>query len=143
MPASPLAWTHPPGSPWRPTQPRGLHKLLSGSAKPNYAASMIEAWDCDRNAGVLRVVAAPGSTAPDRQIPLASLTILSWQGVEEISDEGEYFCYDLGLFLEDDSHTGLPTSVAPYSTISTTLPWRTLISVRRTSRTTFFTPGTG
>jgi hypothetical protein len=85
----------------------GLRKFLWGSAKPNFAAGLIEAWDCDRDAGVLRVVAVPGSAAPDRQIPLASLTVLSWQGVEETSFSGEYFHYDIGLFFDDGGRTGI------------------------------------
>src|SRR5215468_5975815 len=56
----------------------GLRTLLFGSGQPNRAAGMIEAWDFDGDAGVLRVVPAPGRAAHERQVPLASLINLSW-----------------------------------------------------------------
>jgi hypothetical protein len=62
---------------------------------------MIEAWDFDGDAGVLRVVPAPGPDAQERQVPLGSLINLSWGGVQETSMSDEYSHYEVRLFFED------------------------------------------
>jgi hypothetical protein len=62
---------------------------------------MIEAWDFDGDAGVLRVVPAPGGDAQERQVPLASLINLTWGGVQETSVSDEYQHYEVRLFFED------------------------------------------
>jgi hypothetical protein len=62
---------------------------------------MIEAWDFDADAGVLRVVPASGGEAQERQVPLPSLINLSWGGVQETSISDEYQDYELRLFFED------------------------------------------
>jgi hypothetical protein len=75
--------------------------LLFGSDQPNRAAGMIEAWDFDGDAGVLRVVPAPGPDAQERQVPLASLINLSWGGLQETSISDEYSHYEVRLFFDD------------------------------------------
>ena len=62
---------------------------------------MIEAWDFDSDACVLRVVAACGGDATERQVPLASLINLSWGGVQETSISDEYKDYEVRLFFDD------------------------------------------
>ena len=84
----------------------GFHTLLFGSGQPDRAAGMIEAWDFDGDAGVLRVVPAAGSAAPARQVPLASLVNLTWGGVHETSVSDEHFHYEVRLFFDDN---GRPT----------------------------------
>jgi hypothetical protein len=65
---------------------------------------MIEAWDFDGDAGVLRVVPAAGRAAQERQVPLASLINLSWgfrlQGTE-FRDDVDDSHFELRLFLDD------------------------------------------
>jgi hypothetical protein len=73
--------------------------LLFASDQPNRAGGMIEAWDFDGGAGVLRVVPAPGSAAQERQVRLASLISLSWGST---SDEDEF--YQVRLFCDDGGH---------------------------------------
>jgi hypothetical protein len=64
----------------------------------------IEEWDFDRDAGVLRVAPAPGSDASGRQFPLASLTRLTWGGLEETSGPDGYSNYDVTLVFDDGAH---------------------------------------
>jgi hypothetical protein len=74
---------------------------------------MIEAWDFDGDAGVLRVVPAPGRDAQERQVPLASLINLSWGGVREDNLPDEYRYYEVNLFFDDGgrhSYLHLPGS---------------------------------
>jgi hypothetical protein len=75
--------------------------LLHGSDQPNRAAGLIEAWDFDGSAGVLRVVPAAGPAAQERQIPLASLIDLSWGGLHETRFTEEHWHYELRLFFDD------------------------------------------
>jgi hypothetical protein len=79
----------------------GLHKFLFGSGQPDRAAGMIEAWDFDGDAGVLRVVPAPAADAQERQVPLASLINLSWGGLQETSISDEYSHYEVRLLFAD------------------------------------------
>jgi hypothetical protein len=68
---------------------------------------MIEAWDFDGEAGVLRVVPAPGRAAQERQVPLASLINLSWgfrlQGTGSWDDPDDSH-FEVRLFCDDDGH---------------------------------------
>jgi len=93
----------------------GLGSLLWGSDKPNLAAGMIEGWDLDRDCGVLRVASVPGSAAPNQEVPLESLTRLTWgrrQGAGDSDDHSDYvltLCFDEGgsnrvLSLPASSH---------------------------------------
>ncbi|HEV3260257.1 MAG TPA: hypothetical protein VG013_25600 [Gemmataceae bacterium] len=76
--------------------------LLFGSDQPNRAAGMIEAWDFDRDAGVLRVVPAPGPDAQERQVPLASLINLSWGSNSPWgSSWDEQLFFQVSLFFDD------------------------------------------
>jgi hypothetical protein len=75
--------------------------LLFRSDQPNRDAGMIEAWDFDADAGVLRVAPASGGDAQERQVPLASLLNLSWGGVQENNIPDEYRYYEVRLFFED------------------------------------------
>jgi hypothetical protein len=84
----------------------GLNKLLWGSAQINRSADMIEGWDFDGGAGVLRVAAPAGSATPVREIPLSLLVNLTWGGVRETSFSDEYFHYEVRLFFDDG---GQPT----------------------------------
>jgi hypothetical protein len=87
----------------------GLHTLLFGSGHPNRDAGMIEAWDFDGDAGVLRVVPGPGSAAQERQVPLASLINLSWgfrlQGTG-YRDDADDSHFELRLFFDDGTRPG-------------------------------------
>ena len=67
---------------------------------------MIEAWDFDGDAGVLRVVPASGSDAQEQLIPIASLINLSWGGVRENDLPDEYRYYEVSLFFEDGGRHG-------------------------------------
>jgi hypothetical protein len=62
---------------------------------------MIEAWDFDGAAGVLRVFPAPGGDVQEQQVPLASLINLTWGGVRETSISDEYQHYEVRLFFDD------------------------------------------
>jgi hypothetical protein len=79
----------------------GLQRLLWGSAQFDRNAEMIEGWDFDREAGVLRVAYDPGSAKPVREIPLEILVNLSWGCVNEsrVSDEDPH--YEVRLFFDD------------------------------------------
>jgi hypothetical protein len=79
----------------------GIDKFLWGSAKPNLAAGMIEGWEFDRDAGVLRIASAPGSVAPSQEFPLESLTRLTWGGRDAGGISGEYSDYDVTLCFDD------------------------------------------
>ena len=87
----------------------GLHTLLFGSGQPDRAAGMIEAWDFDGDAGVLRVVPAPGRAAHERQVPLASLINLSWgfrrQGAGSWDDPDDSH-FEVRLFFDDGGRPG-------------------------------------
>jgi hypothetical protein len=79
---------------------------------------MIEAWDFDADAGVLRVVPAPGRDAPERQVPLASLINLTWgfrlQGTDFREDADDSH-FAVRLFFDDGGRPGfltLPGSAA-------------------------------
>jgi hypothetical protein len=76
---------------------------------------MIEAWDFDGDAGVLRVVPAPGRDAQERQVPLASLINLSWgfrhQGTD-FRDDADDSHFEVRLFFDEGrpSFLNLPGS---------------------------------
>jgi hypothetical protein len=82
----------------------GLHPFLFGSGQPNRAAGLIEAWDFDGDAGVLRVLPAPGRDAHEQQVPLASLINLSWgirlQGTGSWDDPDDAH-FEVRLFCDD------------------------------------------
>jgi hypothetical protein len=65
---------------------------------------MLEGWDFDCDAGVVRFAPAPGSAWPDREVPLASVTRLTWCGVQQTKFSDEYYHYDLTLRFEDEGH---------------------------------------
>jgi hypothetical protein len=86
--------------------------FLLGSGQPNRAAGMIEAWDFDGGAGVLRVVPAPGRAAHERQVPLASLINLSWgfrlRGAGSWDDPDDSH-FEVRLFFDDGGRPGFLT----------------------------------
>jgi hypothetical protein len=63
---------------------------------------MIEAWDFDGDAGVLRVIPVPGPDVHEREVPLASLINLSWGSTSPWgSTLDEHSFYQVSLFFED------------------------------------------
>jgi hypothetical protein len=90
-----IVGTYPPevgGFPW-------------ASAKPDRSCPVIESWDFDCDAGVVRVSSAYGSAASDRQIPLVSFFRLTWGGVPETPSSDEYSHYDLTLCFDEENHS--------------------------------------
>jgi hypothetical protein len=79
----------------------GIIRFLGDSARPDLPPDMIEGWDFDCTAGVLRVVPVPGSAATEQQFPLESLTRLTWGGLEETMGSEGYCHYDVSLVLDD------------------------------------------
>ena len=82
----------------------GVRSLLGGTRKPDLQCQMLEGWDFDCDAGVIRFAPSPTSAWPDHEVPLASLTRLTWCGVQDANFSGEYYHYALSLRFEHEGH---------------------------------------